>query len=112
MNKIQISPAAQSDMLEIKEYISTKLQNPTAAKNIISKITNRIRDLAEFPLAGSPLASLIYVETNHRFVVCGNYAAFYRFINDMVYVDRVLYCKRDYMRILLGNVSEDEEGLK
>ena len=79
MVSIKISPRAQKDMLEIKEYISEELCNPTAANNVLSIITKRIRELAEFPLMGAPLSSVIDFETGYRFLVCGQYTAFYRY---------------------------------
>jgi len=101
MNKLFISPAAEKDLLEIKQYISEELDNPTSAVKVISQITNRIKDLVNFPEAGIPLSTKIGFETKYRFIVSGNYLAFYRFEENSVYIDRVLYAKRDYIRILL-----------
>lgn len=108
MVSIKISPRAQKDLLEIKEYISEELCNPTAANNVLSIITKRIRELAKFPLMGAPLSSIIDFEAGYRFHVCGQYTAFYRYEGDAVYVDRVLYGRRDFMRILFGDVAEEE----
>lgn len=108
MVSIKISPRAQKDLLEIKEYISEELCNPKAANNVLSIITKRIRELAEFPLMGAPLSSIIDFETGYRFLVCGQYTAFYRYEDDAVYVDRVLYGRRDFMRILFGDVAAEE----
>ena len=54
-------------MLEIKKYISEELCNPTAANNVLSIITKRIKELAEFPLIDAPLSSIIDIETGYRF---------------------------------------------
>lgn len=110
MVNLKISPKAQKDMLEIKEYISEELGNPTAATNVLTKITKRFRDLMEFPLIGAPLSSVIKIETSYRYLACGQYTAFYRYENDTVYVDRVLYGRRDFMRILFGDVAEEEDN--
>lgn len=40
MVNLKISPKAQKDMLEIKEYISDELGNPTAATNVLPKSPN------------------------------------------------------------------------
>jgi addiction module RelE/StbE family toxin len=110
MASIKISPRAQKDMLEIREYISGELCNPQAAINVLSIVIKRIRELIEFPLAGASLASVIDIETGYRFLVCGQYTAFYRYENETVYVDRVLYGKRDFMRILFGDVVEEDDN--
>ncbi|WKV08438.1 type II toxin-antitoxin system RelE/ParE family toxin [Thermoanaerobacterium sp. CMT5567-10] len=110
MVNLKISPKAQKDMLEIKEYIFEELGNPTAATNVLAKITKRFRDLMEFPLIGAPLSSVIKIETSYRYLTCGQYTAFYRYENDTVYVDRVLYGRRDFMRILFGDVAKEEDN--
>lgn len=106
MSKLHISPMANDDLLSIKEYIEKELDNAAAAINIIAKITKSIRLLANFPMSGSSLSSVMEFETDYRFVISGNYISFYRYINDTVFVDRVLYAKRDYIKILFGDIDE------
>ena len=48
------------------------------------------------------------VESDYRFLVSGNYLAFYRAYGNTVYVDRILYGRRDYLRILFGDVETTE----
>lgn len=38
----------------------------------------------------------------YRFVISGNYIAFYRYVDDKVFVNRVLYSSRDYVKVLFG----------
>ena len=100
MAKLLISPEAKQDLLEIKEYISNELDIPIAAKNVTDKIIKQISTLSHFPKIGTMLSSIINMETGYRFLVCGSYTAFYRYIDNTVFVDRILYGKRDFMRIL------------
>ena len=100
MAKLLISPEAKQDLLEIKEYISNELDSPIAAKNVTDKIIKQISTLSDFPKIGTMLSSIINMETGYRFLVCGSYTAFYRYIDNTVFVDRILYGKRDFMRIL------------
>jgi addiction module RelE/StbE family toxin len=104
--KLNISPQALSDLQDIKEYI--ELENPDAAHNIVSKILKAMRSLADFPDIGSPLSSIIDVHTEYRFLVSGNYLVFYRHEGDIAYVLRVLYGRRDYMKILFGELSKQK----
>jgi len=94
-------------MEEIGDYIKDELKNPIAALNTVNKIQNAIDNLAEFPLMGTPLSSIMEIDTDYRFLVCGNYLAFYNVQEDSVYIDRVLYGKRDYLTILLGGLPQD-----
>jgi addiction module RelE/StbE family toxin len=109
MNKLKISPKARDDLVEIKGYISQELCNPQAAVNLVSKITKKIRGLPEHPGIGAPLSSIFEIQTDYRFLVCANYLIFYRYEDQIVSVSRILYGRRDYMRILFGNLPEDEE---
>jgi len=108
MAKLHISPEAKNDLLDIKEYITTELENLTAAVNTLSKITKTIRRLGDFPDIGTPLSKVVEVPNNYRFLVCGNYLVFYKQEDGAVYVVRVLYGRRDYMKILFGDKTEDE----
>ena len=101
--KINISPAAQKDLLEIKGYVQFDLENPIAAKSVVGKITKAIATLASHPYLGARLSAVANVESDYRYLVCGNYMAFYRVSSQDVYVDRILYGRRDYMRILFGD---------
>ena len=100
MVKLNIAPEAQSDLQSIKKYILTELENQTAAVTVISNITKTIRRLIDFPEIGTPLSSIIKVQTDYRFLVSGNYLIFYRFEADIAYIIRILYRKRDYLKVL------------
>lgn len=106
MNKIYLSPEAESDLSEIKKYISEDLENPSAAMSTIKKITKNIRMLSDYSLIGTPLSSVADVQGGYRYIVIDNYMVFYRPDEEKVYVDRVLYGRRDYLRILFDNKEE------
>ena len=109
MSKLQVSPAAQRDLQEIKFYIASDLDNPTAALSIVKKITKRIRGLLDHPLMGAPLSSVCSADSDERFLVSGKYLIFYRvsYHGAEIYIDRVLYGGRDYLRILFERTLEE-----
>lgn len=107
MAKLQISPKAANDLLDIKKYIMEELQNESAALNTILKITKAMLDVLDFPQSGTPLSSIIDITCEYRFLVCGSYLIFYRFNDDIVSVVRVLYGGRDYMRILFNEFLDE-----
>ena len=104
MNNLHLSDEAQADLDGIKSYIAKNLENPSAA---ISTVRD-IRRLREHSLIGASLSSIADVESDYRFLVTGSYLTFYRVLDNDVYVDRVLYGRRDYLRILFGDVQDDE----
>ncbi len=107
MDKINFTPDALEDMKEIKAYITDELCSEQSAINTVKKIMDRVRRLADFPEIGAPLSSIINIEVPYRFLVCGNYTAFYNVDGDEVHIIRVLYGRRNFMHILFGK-SYDE----
>jgi len=107
VNKLHYSPEALSDLDEIWACIFEELQNSTAAQNTVDGILDNIENLRKFSEMGAPLCSVIEVEGDYRFLVCGNYLAFYRVKGEEVNIDRILYGRRDYLRILFANSSEE-----
>ena len=108
MASICYSKAAISDLEQIGDYIADELQSPKAALKLVDKIQDSIDRLADFPLMGSPLSATTGMDTDYRFLVCGNYLAFYRAHGNDVLIDRIMYGKRDYVAILFGNVLFEE----
>lgn len=99
-NHVHYSPESLSDLDETFDYISLELCNSTAAENIVNNIMGEIDKLIDFPLMGVKLSVSLNIENDYRYIFCGNYIVFYRYSNNSVYVDRILYNKRDYLRIL------------
>ena len=108
MARIEYSPASIADLEQIGDYIANTLKNPSAALNTVNKVQDSIERLCDFPLSGAPLSSIVEMDTDYRFLVCGNYLAFHHAREDSVYIDRILYGKRDYISILFRDSSEPE----
>ena len=110
MNKLHLSPEAQEDLSEIKAYIAEDLENPQAALSTVTKITKTIRMLQDHALIGTPLSALADVNSDYRYLVSGNYMVFYRVAGKDVFIDRVLYGRRDYLRILFADTQEEQSN--
>ena len=108
MADINLSPDALSDLRQTKIYIAEELGSEQAAVNTLEKITKRIRILADYPETVTPLSSIVDFDTDFRYLVCGNYTAFYRYENNSVHILQVLYNRRDFMRILFDIESEEK----
>ena len=108
MNNLHLSKEAQNDLLEIKAYIEEELLNPAAALATVSRITKSLRILQNHAQTGALLSSIADIASDYRFIVSGNYISFYRVYGSEVFIDRILYARRDYMRILFGDSTTDE----
>jgi len=88
--RVYLSPLAQADLAEIKQYIAS--DKPLAAARLIRSIRNRIQEtIATFPEAGQTCDELL--PGLRRFPI-GNYVIFYR-VTDRVEIARVLHGARD-----------------
>ena len=100
MFEVKVSPQAADDLLEIKDYIENELQNLIAAQSTILKIIETYEDLANFPEIGIPVERYVAFSTDYKFVLANNYSIFYRIEGEIVKVVRILYSKRDFVRVL------------
>ena len=107
-NKIHYSIEAQRDLDEIWDYIVADLCNPKAAERMVNRIMDAVDSLAVFSGIGAPLSSIADTDADYRFLVTGSYMTFYRVHGNDVYIDRILYGRRDYLRILIGDQLETE----
>lgn len=99
-NKIHYTPEAKRDLDDIWDYIVSELQNRSAAENTVNRIMDAVDQLEAHALIGTPLSSIADVDSNYRFLISGNDMVFYRANGNDIYIDRVLYGRRDYMRVL------------
>ena len=105
-NNIHYSLEAQRDLDEIWEHIASELQNTFAAKRTVERIMDDVDQLESFAEIGTLLSSVADIQSDYRFLVTGSYLSFYRIHGSEIYVDRVLYGRRDYLRILSDDVNE------
>lgn len=106
--KIRLSPIAVRDLKEIKNYIEQDLSNPTAAQNVVKKIIKDYTRLEAMPNIGISLSNKVSFETDFRFIVSGNYLVFYKIDNEFISVYRILYSRRDYLRLIFNDIEFEE----
>lgn len=106
MYEVELSPQAVEDLKEIKSYIEDELQNPIAAKNTILKIVETYEGLSSSPNSGIPVQKYVSFQTDYRFVLANNYSIFYRTEDSTVKVVRILYSRRDFVKILFDDKND------
>lgn len=110
LRRIEYSPRALKDLDGIWDYIEKELCNPSAAQNTVEGIMDKIDILMSFPEAGAKLEFENGLNSGYRYVSFKNYIAFYRLgSDDIVYIDRVVYSGRDYLRILFPNIDSNDK---
>lgn len=107
--KILVTPAALQALKDIQSYIADDLSNPTAAVNTVKKIISTYKKLSDTPLIGTLLQQSIHLDIPFRFLVSGSYLIFYK-VTDNVEIHRIIYGRRDYIRILFNDfLGSDNE---
>ena len=101
-SKLHYTPEARRDSDEIWDYIARELQNRPAADRVIDAILDEADRLVDFPELGTPLSAIADLRNDegYRYLTSGSYMIFYRTAGRDVYIDRILYGGRDYLRAL------------
>ena len=102
-NKIIFAPEALQDLKDIGDYISEELSSPQAAKKLLSEIISSIELLGANPLMGASISALTNIVSDCRYLVVKIYLVFYRVSNSLIYIDRILYSRRNYLSVLFDN---------
>ncbi len=100
MFEVKVTPQAAEDLLEIKNYIENELQNPIAAHSTVLNIVETYENLSTLAEAGISVERYVPFPTDYKFVLANNYSIFYRIDDNIVKVIRIMYSKRDFVRIL------------
>ena len=104
--RIKIVKPAQIDIREIYRYIANDLQDPVAAEHRISLIDEKILELETMPMRYPLVADEYLASKGFRMVVAKTHLIFFVVREGLpnepkrVLVMRVLYCRRDWARIL------------
>ena len=96
---VEYSKAAILDLDRVWNEIFMASKSQETTLSYIDGIIDCVEKISDFPRSGSPL----YYEnsfTGYYFVFFKAYMAFYRLEGKVLYVDRVLFAKSDYMRTL------------
>ena len=108
MPKPVLSAEARRDLKGIQDYIANEQESPQAALKVIETILDRIEGLIGFPDTGTLLFPKVNFPTNYRYARAAGYLIFYRHENDLIFIDRIIHGKRDYISVLFP----PEEGSK
>jgi toxin ParE1/3/4 len=95
---VRLLGLAEQDLAEIYEYIAA--DNTTAAERLLTRIEKELNALAKQPLLGRIPRDPDIAKLGYRYLVIGNYLAFYRVEPSVVLVYRIVHGARDYADIL------------
>lgn len=96
---IKYSRAAKLDIDRIYSEVFQACRDKDTTKKYLIELLDKIEEKTLFPDSGTPIC-FENMFTGYRYVSYKAYSAFYRIEETSVLIDRILYNKSDYMRLL------------
>ena len=99
---IEVSEPAENDLRDIILYISSQLSSPMTAMNMMDTIEEALLGLSEMPQKCAAVRDDRLASMGYRKLLIKNYVAFFTIDEQskVVNVERILYARRDWLRIL------------
>ena len=100
--KIIITPDAEEDLVELRNYIADVLLARDTARNYIRTIRKENGSLSEMPARYKPVDDEPWHSRGIRRIMANNFFVYYRIDEDrkQVFVLNVIYARRDQLRML------------
>lgn len=103
--KVQWRPAAIADVQAPLKYIKYNLKNPSATRELNSRIFNSISLLRENPYMEALLSLKFDLNetVQYRYLIVSKQIVFYEVIENTIEIIRVLDARTDYLSVLFTN---------
>jgi len=100
--RVDVSEPAENDLRDIVRYISATLDAPITALKMMDTIEEAVGGLADMPQKYPLVTDERLAAMGYRKLIVKNYIAFFTIDerNKVVDVERILYARRDWLRIL------------
>lgn len=96
---VEYSKAAVRDLDRVWSEVFRATRSYDITERYLNDLMDKVESKSEYPLSGAPLH---YEDrfTGYYYVVFKEYLAFYRLDGERILIDRVLFGRSDYIRIL------------
>ena len=100
--KVDISASAENDLRDIIRYISAQISAPESALKMMDAIEEAVSGLMDMPQRCALVTDERLASIGYRKLIIKNYIALFTIDekNKVVDVERILYARRDWLRIL------------
>jgi plasmid stabilization system protein ParE len=100
--RVDISEPAESDLRDIVRYIASQLSAPISALNMMELLEEAMAGLSDLPQRCPLVADERLSQLGYRKLNVKKYVVFFSIDekNKVVDVERILYGRRDWLRIL------------
>ena len=97
---IRYSKESKQDLVDIKKYIKYNLQESNIADKLITKIRKEINKLLDDPEIYQTIDDDFIKRLEIRKILVDNYIVFYRIKNATVEIVRIMYGRRNWIKLL------------
>ena len=100
--RVDVSEPAEDDLRDIVRYVSSQLDAPLTALQMIDTIEEAIKGLSKMPQRYPLVNDDRLASMGHRKLMVKNYIVFYSIDEEdkIVDIERILYARRDWLRFL------------
>jgi len=100
--RVDVSEPAENDLRDIVRYISAQLNAPINALKMMDTIEKAAASLADMPQRCPLVTDQRLAAMGYRKLIVKNHIVFFTIdeTNKVVDVERILYTRRDWLRIL------------
>lgn len=100
--RVDVSKPAEDDLRDIVRYIASQLSAPVSALHMMELFEEAMAGLSEMPQSCPIVADERLSQMEYRKLAVNNYVVFFSIDekNKVVDVERILYSRRDWLRIL------------
>ena len=100
--RVDVSEPAENDLKDIVRYIASQLSAPISALNMMELLEEAMAGLSDIPQRCPLVTDERLAQMGYRKLVVKKYIVFFSIDenNKMVDVERILYGRRDWLRLL------------
>lgn len=100
--RVDVSEPAENDLRDIVRYIASQLSAPISALHMMELLEEAMVGLSDMPQRCPLVADERLSQMGYRKLIVKNYVVFFSVDekNKVVDVERILYGRRDWLRIL------------
>jgi len=100
--RVDLSEPAENDLVDIVKYIASQLSAPLSALNMMDLFDAAMTGLSDLPQHCPVVRDERLSQMGYRKLIVKNYVVFFSIDekNKVVNIERILYVRRDWLRIL------------
>ena len=100
--QITVTPDAEADLSELRDYIANVLRSPETARSYLHHLRREIGSLSEMPARIKAVDEEPWHSRGIRKLIVKNFLVYFRIVEEQktVYILNVIYARRDQLRVL------------